>query len=386
MKRKILSLVLAMILVLAYAVPVAATESESQVAEDAVAVEVTEPAPAATDEVTPNTADPEDKVSDDPAVQEAYDQYRALEKALADGDLAALRDAYNELNGSEFETDAQQEEYDKIVEEKIGYNEYLVVAFSAAYVIDAADKYEAYKADKNAGTAYDFIAAVDAVTEDCELSMEPFVPGISADYEDAKTYLPEENVMNVFEAYVDLMTEMEWESYNQDFVEACEAFEAVLDDFNALTEEELDQLAVLMGLEDGEAAWNQIFADWVLANIIMEVGEAYDAYYENPNKDTAAALVDVYERVFLSEDFFTEEEFEVLYAFFLDIDGVYDEAKALLTEDKAPADEPATEESDKSDKDTSPETGDDFNAAPYAALMVIAAAVAVLAVKRRKVQ
>ena len=139
-----------------------------------------------------------------------------------------------------------------------------------------------------------------------------------------------------------------------------------------------------MKVEDGETAWNQIFADWILANIILEVGEAYDAYYENPNKETAAALVDVYERVFLDEEFFTEEEFEVLYAFFYDIDDLYDAAKDLLAGDKP--DGATTEGSDKSDKDTSPETGDDFNAAPYAALMAIAAAVAGLAVKRRRVQ
>ena len=70
MKRKILSLVLAMTLVLAYAIPVAAAESEPQVTEEAVAVEAAEPAPAA-DVVAPNTAELADKVSDDPAVQAA---------------------------------------------------------------------------------------------------------------------------------------------------------------------------------------------------------------------------------------------------------------------------------------------------------------------------
>lgn len=392
MKRKILSLVLAMTLALAYAVPVAAAEADVQATEDVAAVEVTEPAPAVADEVVPNTAEPEDKVSDDPAVQEAYDQYRALEKALADGNLTALKIAYNQLNGSEFETDAQQKEFDKIVEEKIGYNEYMSVAFSAAYVIDAADKYDAYKANQNAGTAYDFIDAVDTVTEDCELSMESFVPGISADYEDAKAnYLPAENVLTVYKAYEELVLySVELHYYDEDFFAACEGFEAVLDEFNALTEDELADLAELMGVEDGEAAWNQIFSVWVNASTVMELGEAYTAYTEKPGKDTAAALVEVYERVFLSKDFFTEEDFELFREFFFDIDDVYAEAKALVTEDKAPSEETVTNEttaeSDKSDKDNSPATGDDFNAAPYAAIMVIAAAVAGLAVKRRKVQ
>ena len=74
----------------------------------------------------------------------------------------------------------------------------------------------------------------------------------------------------------------------------------------------MDAYFDLKKVENGEAAWNQIFADWVLANIILEVGEAYTAYSENPNEETAAALVAVYERVFQSEDFFTEEEFDKL--------------------------------------------------------------------------
>ena len=392
MKRKILSLVLAMTLALAYAVPVAAAEADVQATEDVAAVEVTEPAPAVSDEAVPNTADPGEKVSDDPAVQEAYDTYIALEKALADGDLAALKEAYNYLSKGEFETEAQQEEFDKIIDEKIGYEESLVALFSAAYVIDAADKYDAYKANKNIGTAYDFVDAVDTVTEDCELSMESFVPGISADYEDAKAnYLPAENVLTVYKAYEELVLySVELHYYDEDFFAAYEGFEAVLDEFNALTEDELADLAELMGVEDGEAAWNQIFSVWVNASTVMELGEAYTAYTEKPGKDTAAALVEVYERVFLSKDFFIEEDFELFREFFFDIDDVYAEAKALVTEDKAPSEETVTNEttaeSDKSDKDNSPATGDDFNAAPYAAIMVIAAAVAGLAVKRRKVQ
>ena len=392
MKRKILSLVLAMTLALAYAVPVAAAEVDVQPTEGVAAVEVTEPAPAVSDEAVPNTADPGEKVSDDPAVQEAYDTYIALEKALADGDLAALKEAYNYLSKGEFETEAQQEEFDKIIDEKIGYEESLVALFSAAYVIDAADKYDAYKANKNIGTAYDFVDAVDTVTEDCELSMESFVPGISADYEDAKAnYLPAENVHTVYKDYEELVLySVELHYYDEDFFAACEGFEAVLDEFNALTEDELADLAELMGVEDGEAAWNQIFSVWVNASTVMELGEAYTAYTEKPGKDTAAALVEVYERVFLSKDFFIEEDFELFREFFFDIDDVYAEAKALVTEDKAPSEETVTNEttaeSDKSDKDNSPATGDDFNAAPYAAIMVIAAAVAGLAVKRRKVQ
>ena len=202
MKKKVLSLLVAMTLIFAYAAPVAATETTEPAA---VPVEVAA-------EVTPNAAD--EVVSDDPAIQAAYDAYKAVESALANCDLAALRPAYEKMVSVSFDTDAQQEAFEALVEDKIGYDEYLVTLFSAAYVIDAADKYEAYLADKNASTAYEFVAAVDIVTEDMELDMEAFIPGISADYEDAKAnYLPAENVMNVFNAYVVLQEELDWASY-----------------------------------------------------------------------------------------------------------------------------------------------------------------------------
>ena len=353
MKKKILSFVLALTLVMAYAVPVAAAD-----------------------------------------VQEAYDTYLVLEKALADGDLAALEDAAKYLETLEFETDAQQDEFDALINEKVGVDNYLTTAFSAAYVIDANNKYEAYKADKNAATAYDFVAAVDTVTDEYELSMEAFVPGISADYEDAKAnYLPDEDVVKVYEAYADVAYAMELGYYDSDFIEACKAFEDTLNIFNELTDAQLADLAVLMGASDGAEAWNLIFSDWINANLILQIGEAYDAWMENQNKETATAFVEAYESVLNDTQILTEADKELILVSF-GFDYEYGAAKAYLeglsdeqgTSEEGTTEEAVTEGSDKSDKDTSPATGDDFNAAPYAALIVIAAAVAGLAAKRRKVQ
>jgi LPXTG-motif cell wall-anchored protein len=385
MKKKVLSLLLAMTLVLGYAVPVAATEAT---VPESVTAEVAE-------EVTPNTAG--EAVSDDPAVQDAYDTYKALEAAIVNGDYAALKEEAKYLENLSFDTDAQQEEYDALVEEQIGFDKYLETVFSAAYIIDAGDKYEAYQANKNANTAYDFVAAVDVVTEDFELSMESFIPGISADYEEAKaTYLSDEEVLAVYEAYAELVLySVDLHYYDEDFFAACDGFEAVLDTFNELTEAQLNDLAVLMGAADAEDAWNQVFSVWANACTIMELGEVYTAFTENPNKETAKPFVEKYEAVFNATDFYTKDDFEQFREFFFDIDDKYAEAKTLLAPTAgAPSEDTATEdattgdatESDKSDKDTSPETGDDFNAAPYAALMLAAAAVAALAFRRRKTQ
>lgn len=362
MKKKIVSLVLAMVLVLAYAVPVAATETDAAAA--------------------PNTAS--ETVSEDPAVQDAYDTYKAVESALASYDYAALKPAHEKMANVSFDTDAQQEEFDNLVYDQIGVDTYLVTVFTAAYVVDAGDKYEAFAADKNAKTAFDFVAAYDAATDDYEVVMESFIPGITAAYDEAKSYLPTDNVVKVYEAYIGLtealeMLEAGW--YDEDFVNACKAFEDVLDIFNELTEDEFAQLAVMMEVADGDEAFGVILSDWINANLALELGALQDAYLNNMTVKTATELIEGYEEILNDTQLLTDADKKVILTAFED---AYNDAKNFLAQ--AGDDKATTDGSDKSDKDTSPATGDDFNAAPFAVLMVIAAAVAALAVRRRKIE
>ena len=98
---------------------------------------------------------------------------------------------------------------------------------------------------------------------------------IDSIYEDAKQNVPSQNVLDVYEAYKKVQTALLF-GYDEDFVKACEGFEAVLDVYNALSEDDLNTLAVLMGLGNGEEAFNQILCDWINANIILELGAVYD--------------------------------------------------------------------------------------------------------------
>lgn len=371
MKKTILSIVLAITLVLAYAVPAAATEAEVAVPETTAAAE----------EITPNTAGT--AVSEDPEIQAAYDAYKAMEAAYAAYDYAAMKVAVTELDDLTFDFDDQQtEEWEQLVKNTIGYQAFLEAALSANAIVNTVNAYEAFMADKNAATAKAYIELYEEVTVEWDLEVDKYVPGTAAAYEDAKAnYLPDENVVKLYDAYkaIEEVLALSW--YDEDFFEAYDGFEAVLDIFNELTEEELGELAVLMGVENGEAAWNKIFIDWINANLVKELGAVYDEYNSDPNTDTARAFVDKYESILNDTGFLTDDDKAVILAFF--DESVYEGAKELLAAD---VDEGVTEGTNKSDKDESPKTGDESNMLAPFAVMLAAAGVAAAAMKRKRVQ
>ena len=87
-------------------------------------------------------------------------------------------------------------------------------------------------------------------------------------------------------------------------------FEAVLDEFNDLTEEELNQLAVLLEAEDAEAAFSAVLGTWINVNVINTMGELYNAFADNPNEKTAAALIEYYDSIY-NDPSYKDEEFSI---------------------------------------------------------------------------
>lgn len=390
MKEKIVSLVLAMTLVLAYAVPVAATDADTSAPNEVTVTEETAvPDEAAdTDTSAPNETTVTEKtsvsseaatagnvVSEDPQVQAAYEAYLEMEDALSVNEYGPLKDAYDKFTAikSDF-TDAQSDEWDRVVTDVIGYKQVVSVAISANMIINTVAKMEAYQANPNAKTATDFVYMYEECV-DAGISIDLFDPDIKGAYETAKsTDVPSENVLKVYDAYADLAEALELLAagyYDEDFIAACENFETVLDIVNELTEAELTDLACLMEVEDGETAFYTMLSDWINANLALELGALYDAWEADQNEETAAAFVEKYEEILNDTALLTKADKKVILTSFTD---AYETAKAFLAE------------AEKSGKDTSPETGDDFNAAPYAALAVMAAAAAGLAAKRRKAQ
>lgn len=54
--------------------------------------------------------------------------------------------------------------------------------------------------------------------------------------------------------------------------------------------------------------YNQILCDQINANIILELGEVYDAYVSDPAVDTVKALVEKYDEIFSATEMFLPEE------------------------------------------------------------------------------
>ena len=162
-------------------------------------------------------------------------------------------------NDSEDWTEAQDEEFTEIITNTVGLNHYLEVVFDSAGIIYTEELHQDFLSKKDASSAYEFIDQYDTLKTDYEIDFFEFVPAAEADYNDALTnYLPSGDVKVVYDAYYDLAYALEMGYYDEDFIDVCEAFEDVLDVFNALSEEDLSQLAPLMGLSDGAEVWNQI--------------------------------------------------------------------------------------------------------------------------------
>lgn len=352
MKKSILTVLVALVLVFACALPAAAT----------------------------------DTVSEDPAVQATYEAYLAMETAYDNGDFEAMRAARADFWDSQEEyTEEQTAEWENIVTNTIGQEKYDTVTIDASWLDDRFEpEYSAFKANKTAHNAYYYVTVYDYMDW---IDVNKFFADASALYDEAKPLVPTSaDVIKIYEVYEDMMFWFLNEGVDNGFFEDYyKEFEGLLEVYNEFTNEELTELAGMLEVEDAEAAFNKILGDWIVINVAVEIDKRADVFGENYDVDAAKEFVEYYESI-VESDMFTEEQLElIIYRNYMD--SVYEEALwAIEKAEDADKQDATTEGSDKSDKDTSPATGDDFNAAPYAALMVIAAAVAAMAVKRRKIQ
>ena len=270
-----------------------------------------------------------ENISEDAGVQAAYDAYHSLDAVIDSNDYEAMVNAMEALDEITLAfNDAQLEEWDAIVEEKIGFEEYLDTVFTFAYISIVADAYTAYQEDKNIKTGLGFTAAVDeciAIGIDSE-RLDAMFENLSADYEEAlANYLPAENVSDVYIGYLGVQDALFW-GMVEDLQLAVENFP--VDTFNELTEEEMAQLTLLLEFEGADETFGAILSDWVDANVILEVATVYDAYIEDANTETATAFIEKID----SYDEMYEGDRTLIDSFFFDISEVYDDAKSLLNE------------------------------------------------------
>ena len=321
---------------------------------------------------------------DTPELTEAqkagWSAYYDFKAAYTAGNLEALKAAVEAFEAANEELEMEEQEFYGEMDD-----EFWTVLFGGNVVMTANGYYSDYTADKNAKTAYDFVSYYSQEDmEEYKADILRFMPDIEAVYEEAKANMPSENVVAVYEAYVGVQNALAFWIIDETTYAAVEGFEAVLDAFNEMgiygdaetAEKDRADLAALMGVEDGETAWYQIFGDWVNLNVLLEVDEIYQAYQKNPNAETATALIEKYDGIYNDPNYVDEELRTLVENFFFDIHDAYAGAKALLAEDDVDEDVEAEGNVDAGENDVateqSPDTGDNSNILLWIAMLFAA--------------
>lgn len=156
-----------------------------------------------------------------------------------------------------------------------------------------------------------------------------------------------ENVSAVYEAFILVQNALE-SGWFEELEVAVDGFYDVIDTFNDLNEEALEELAVLLEAEDGETVYSLILSDWIDANVVVSVGEVYNAYAEDPNKETATALIEMMD----SYDEMYEGDRSLIESFFMGITDVYADAEALVADEENNTENNNTENNDTQNNNT----------------------------------
>ena len=209
---------------------------------------------------------------------------------------------------------------------------------NANIILETESSYSEFLNNSNLETAHKFAVTYENIFKDPEFTDEYlkvlvriFLSDIDDVYEDALTYVPSDNIYAVYNSFMDVRSALANNS-TDDLRTAVDNFYDVVDIFNNFDEDELNNLAVLMGEEDAEGVWTAVFCDWVNANIILETDDLYNDYLENPNKKTAKAFTEYYDTIFNDPDYVDEELKDLVRAFFESIDDDYNEALELLND------------------------------------------------------
>lgn len=285
---------------------------------------------------TPDQVEPEIEVS--ARVQAYYDAYTALVFELNGEDFNDLNDAFdNFMNVTSGEEELTEEEYEQLValfgtEDIWGVVEKLIdVSYISYYVIDMVNAQKDFENDPCFDTAFYYVSIyeevfVDSEEDDLKLYVSNFNPDADEIYEDAYGYMPSAEVMALYDAYEMLCDAL---YYGEDDLEILQiATDKFADAWNGanFSDEDVQALAAML-YEDPEEVMSILLSDYIDACIIVETGKLYNAYLENPDADTAQALVDMYDSIFEDE---TYDNVQWLLEWFIpDLAEVYDEAVQL---------------------------------------------------------
>ena len=158
--------------------------------------------------------------------------------------------------------------------------------------------------------------------------------------------------------------------------QAIEAFPQVLADMENLTDEELVELASLLGVADGEEAKALVYSEWESICAYLELGRAAAAFSADNTVENAQALVSCYEKATASEQIsaLVAENYASVVEVKAAADDVLAEAaKNEESKEEEPKEEAQTQEEPKEEKPSHdvPKTGD--NSLIYPLLMILSA-------------
>ena len=301
-------------------------------------------------------------VTEDPEVLAAYNDYKAIETALTGTDYDALKAAVDGLDEKTMQfSDEENEEWNRVVEEEVGLDAYFETVVSAATIIYAADTAEAFSNDPNAGTAMEFMGAY-SDAKAAGLPVDEMKPELIALYTEAEAYLPTDNVLKVYEAFYQVTEAVSYGDI-EELKLAAAGYEEVLDVYENLSEEELEQLSELFGLDGAEDAKLQIDQAWETVKNIIEVVDAYEAYLADENPEKAKALIAAVDKY----DELTNGDRNLIGMFYADIDDAYALAEETIANG---AEDDGKDESDDSEKEEgAPKTGDETMLWPVFTMM-----------------
>ena len=212
MKKRILSMMLVLVMILTCAVPTFASEAKY----------------------------------DDPGLEAAYQAHLALKAALNSEtkDVDVLREALEAQEAANEAADMEWEDLERMPED------YFAVMTDASAVIRFGEVRGAFLAEKNGKTAKDLMEMEASIKE---LDSADVVKGYFADYDavcaEAEKLAPSENTLAVYEAFYSLNDQLQMAFWPEDLAASLDGFKQVESQFAALTEKELGDIALLMDLD-----------------------------------------------------------------------------------------------------------------------------------------
>ncbi len=113
------------------------------------------------------------------------------------------------------------------------------------------------------------------------------------------------------------------------FIQAYNDFEKITEDMEDFTDEELEELKVLLDTDEMGIVV-ELLSVGINAGLVKETLNYYDAFTRSPNASTALFFMDYYELVFVDEETKDEQLQNTIRGFIPDVDDVYTQAQTYI--------------------------------------------------------